>query len=335
MSNNPKMFYWLKLREDFFISNPYVKKLMKMDQGDSLVLLYLRLLTYSLKNNCVIHYQGIEESLAEEIAFMLDADPEVAKTLVDFLIKYKLLTDLDNNDYLLVEAVEATGKETENAQMNRVRRQKEKTASSENDQINSEGNIVTSEGNAETIEGNIVTFEGNKNNDEGNIVTSEGNKNENCYTEKRREEKRREEYREEYMGESAAEEQHLHPLIKKFIDTYHNKCPSLPKVYKVTDKRKRAIRKMLSVYSLETFEKAFEIAEKSAFLRGECNRPGHESFKADLDFFLDDKKLVSTIEGKYSDNYIKPKGKPEMEASGTDYEAFAAMEENLQLGKAY
>ena len=33
---------------------------------------------------------------------------------------------------------------------------------------------------------------------------------------------------------------------KKFIDTYHNKCPSLPKVYKVTDKRKRAIRFLLN-----------------------------------------------------------------------------------------
>ena len=74
MANNPKMFYWLKLREDFFISNPYVKKLMKMDQGDSLVLLYLRLLTYSLKNNCVIHYQGIEESLAEKNTVVANTD---------------------------------------------------------------------------------------------------------------------------------------------------------------------------------------------------------------------------------------------------------------------
>jgi predicted phage replisome organizer len=332
MANNPKMFYWLRLREDFFISNPYVKKLLKMEHGDSLALLYLRIQTYSLKNNCIIHYQGIEETLAEEIAFIVDADPEIAKTLVDFLLKYKLLTDLGNNDYLLTEAVDATGKETENAQMNRNRREKEKTESAGGNKNNDEGNIVTSEGNTETIEGNIVTFEGNKNNDEGNIVTSEGNKTEKCYTEKRREEKRIEKSIEEYIGESAAKEQHLHPLEQKLIDLYHEKCPSLPKVYKMTDPRRRAIKAMFKKYSLETFGRAYDIAERSSFLKGECNGKGHEKWRASFDFFLKEQNLVATLEGQYSGNGSGAKV-PIMD-SGTDYSELEALEESYNMGKA-
>ena len=342
MANNPKMFFWLKLREDFFLTNPYVKKLMRMEHGDSLVLLYLRLQTFSLKNNCVIHYEGIEPTLAEEIAFILDADPDLTKTLVDYLIRYKLLIDMGDDDYLLTEAIDATGKETENAQMNRERRKREKEEASE-DATGEESEIRVTEGNTEVTKNNNVNTEVT----EGNIVTfgvTEGN-----FVTQRREEKIREDKsiinthtskndeNENPNPDPAEQAQRVHPLEQKLIDLYHEKCPSLPKVLKITDQRRRRIRKMFKKYTLTDFAKAFEIAEKSAFLRGECPSPGHESFKADFDFFLDERKLISTLEGKYSGSGSgggSGGGRHHMMESDTDYGALEAMLEEEQLQKA-
>ena len=36
-----KRFYWLKLKEDFFTKNLYVKKLRRMERGTELAFLYL------------------------------------------------------------------------------------------------------------------------------------------------------------------------------------------------------------------------------------------------------------------------------------------------------
>ena len=46
-------------------------------------------------------------------------------------------------------------------------------------------------------------------------------------------------------------------------------------------------------------KKAFEKAQSSAFLRGECNGSGHESWKADFDFIIKPKNFIRIIEGVY------------------------------------
>ena len=106
-----------------------------------------------------------------------------------------------------------------------------------------------------------------------------------------------------------------HINYKQIVDLYHEYCPSLPKVAKLTDQRKKAIKKILKKYTVDELINAFEIAEQSSFLRGECNSPGHESFKGDFDFILRENRLVSILEGKYSNNknIQKPKSAQEME----------------------
>lgn len=106
-----------------------------------------------------------------------------------------------------------------------------------------------------------------------------------------------------------------HINYNHIVDLYHEHCPSLTKVEKLTDKRKKEIKKILKKYSEADLVRAFDIAEQSSFLRGECNSPGHESFKGHFDFFFREDKLVSILEGKYSDNKNthKPKQTQEME----------------------
>ncbi len=70
-----------------------------------------------------------------------------------------------------------------------------------------------------------------------------------------------------------------------------------------TDKRERALRKALPVYGgIEGWKAALARAERSAFLTGK-SKPGngHEAWKPSLDFFLQEKSMVTLLEGGYDD----------------------------------
>lgn len=50
-----KRYYWLKLKEDFF-DEKYIKALRKLPQGDSQVIVYLKMQLKSLKTEGIINY---------------------------------------------------------------------------------------------------------------------------------------------------------------------------------------------------------------------------------------------------------------------------------------
>lgn len=82
------------------------------------------------------------------------------------------------------------------------------------------------------------------------------------------------------------------------VKLYHSCCPSLPKVLKLTDKRKSKIRVRFEEmkYSYETMQALFEKSEASYFLRGDNNR----GWKADFDWlFINSTNWVKVLEGKY------------------------------------
>lgn len=83
----------------------------------------------------------------------------------------------------------------------------------------------------------------------------------------------------------------------KIIDLYHTHCPKLPRVVKVTDKRKRAIgaRWKDDADNLEYWEAYFKHAAKSKFLHGNNDR----GWKADIDFLITERAMVGMQEGKY------------------------------------
>ena len=83
--------------------------------------------------------------------------------------------------------------------------------------------------------------------------------------------------------------------IEWFLANYHDICSSLPKVMKLTEKRKKGIRKLLKTYSKEDIIACFENAENSDFLIGKNDR----RWKADIDFILREDKFVAILEGKY------------------------------------
>lgn len=79
-------------------------------------------------------------------------------------------------------------------------------------------------------------------------------------------------------------------------ELYNSVCRSYPRLVKISDKRKKAIRARLRTgYTLEDFQTLFEKAEASDFLKGKNDR----DWNADFDWLICDGNMAKTLEGKY------------------------------------
>ena len=90
------------------------------------------------------------------------------------------------------------------------------------------------------------------------------------------------------------------------ISAFNEICVSLPKVQKLTDARKKAIKSVLPILVLDlndnavqAFEGVFRIVEASDFL---CRRNTKTSFRASFDWIMNKRNIVKIIEGNYSDS---------------------------------
>lgn len=117
-----KKYYWLKLKDDFFTLKE-IKKLRKIAGGDTYTIIYLKLQLLSLKNEGKILFEGIEDTFAEEIALILDEDPENVKMTLLFLQKVGLMEEVTDVEFLLPQAVQSIGCESSVAE--RVRKHRE------------------------------------------------------------------------------------------------------------------------------------------------------------------------------------------------------------------
>ena len=88
------------------------------------------------------------------------------------------------------------------------------------------------------------------------------------------------------------------------IDLYHEKCPSLPTVKKLSEERKKSIKARLRTYSMDDLKLLFEKAEASDFLKGNNNR----NWSADFDWLLKDSNIPKVLEGKYDNKREKESG---------------------------
>ena len=90
---------------------------------------------------------------------------------------------------------------------------------------------------------------------------------------------------------------------KAVVDSYNSLCKSFPKVTKLSERRRKAIKARLKEYSLAELEKAFTLAEESEFLKGANNR----NWMASFDWIISDSNLPKVLEGKYA-NRASPNG---------------------------
>lgn len=82
------------------------------------------------------------------------------------------------------------------------------------------------------------------------------------------------------------------------VEIYNETCTNLPKVSKITDKRKNNIRKFLKEFTIDDFSRICNIANTVPFLIGKNER----GWKADFDFLVKPDKATAILEGKYGNS---------------------------------
>lgn len=84
---------------------------------------------------------------------------------------------------------------------------------------------------------------------------------------------------------------------QKIIDLYHETLPKLPKVAKLSEKRKRAIRARWKddADNLDYWREYFKHAASSKFIHGQNDR----GWVADIDFMIREDVMIKMQEGKY------------------------------------
>lgn len=178
MADQNKRYFWLKLKEDFFIDRP-MRKLRKIAGGDTYTIIYIKLMLLSLRDNGRLYFENVEETFAEELALELEEKPDDVKVTIAYLKRMDLLEEISGSELFLTQMPESVGSETEKAALMRKMRTRRKAA----EQIEARDQATT-----ELMRfGNNVTellpdrYQGNR---PGNNVTDMLPTVTKCYTEK-------------------------------------------------------------------------------------------------------------------------------------------------------
>lgn len=121
-----KKYYWLKLKDDFF-SDPKIKKLRKIAGGDTYTIILQKIMLLSIRDGGVIKFQGIEKTLQEELALILDEDVSNVEIALSFMNSTGLIEPLSDKEFLLPSVPTLIGAEGDSAE--RMRKLREKKSS--------------------------------------------------------------------------------------------------------------------------------------------------------------------------------------------------------------
>lgn len=112
-----------------------------------------------------------------------------------------------------------------------------------------------------------------------------------------------------------AQEKRETPDYQRIMEMYNTTCRSYPRLTRLSEDRRKAIRARLTEYSMEDFQRLFDKAEKSSFLRGQNDR----NWTANFDWLIRDRNMARVLDGNY-DNGKGPGGaqKPKYGGSRLD-----------------
>ena len=114
-------------------------------------------------------------------------------------------------------------------------------------------------------------------------------------------EEEKEEEKEKEKEEEKEEEKDSLSGEKEILESFNRLCPSLPKVNKLTKRRRGAIKKALRDWSAQELCHAFELVSGSSFLCGEKG-----GWQADFDWIMQPDNLLRIMEGSYADPVPQP-----------------------------
>lgn len=284
-----KKYYWLKLKENFF-TDKTIKKLRKIAGGDTYTIIYLKLLLKATETDGKLYFDGVEDTFADEIALDIDEDSENVKVTLMYLIKNRLLVEISDYEMELTRINEMIGSETNKAELMRKKRARDKQLHEQ--EVTMLPDVTKKVTMLPDVTKTLPYIEIEKDIDK---------ELEKDIEKKKREKKKTMDSKESPSSSSSKQ-------VDEFISLYHDVCKSLPKVRILTDKRKKAIKTLLSKISLEEIKEAFEIIEKTPFLKGDNDR----GWKPNIEFLVKHDNIVKILEGFY-DSSIQPDNQPQQQ----------------------
>lgn len=262
---------WIKITVDMF-DNRKIKHLRRLPDGDSIVLIWVMLLTMAGRCN-----SGGMIFLTENIPYtpkMLANELNFEESTVQLALQALEqlgMVSTASNGFLLVDGWEEhqnTDRLAEIREYNRLAKQKsrakQKALQPPSENVNDKSmtnqcSHATEEEREEEKEIDIDIRDKGKE----NVPDS---------------------------GESA-------PSAQQIMDLYNSICKSFPSVRSLSEARRKAIKARLKTYTLDDFRKAFENAEASSFLKGSNDR----NWAANFDWLIADKNMAKVLDGNYAD----------------------------------
>lgn len=116
-----KRYYWLKLPKDFF-EDKTIKRLRQIAGGDTYTIIYLKMLLKSMEDDGKLFYEGIEDTICDEIALDINENADDVQVTISYLEKKGLLVVTDS-EVELTRLTEMVG--SESAVTERVRKHRE------------------------------------------------------------------------------------------------------------------------------------------------------------------------------------------------------------------
>lgn len=116
-----KRYYWLKLPKDFF-EDKAIKRLRQIAGGDTYTIIYLKMLLKSMEDDGKLFYEGVEDTICDEIALDINESADDVQVTISYLEKKGLLVVTDS-EVELTRLTEMVG--SESAVTERVRKHRE------------------------------------------------------------------------------------------------------------------------------------------------------------------------------------------------------------------
>lgn len=122
-----KRYYWLKLPKSYF-SHLEQKKMRKHEHGKDMQIVYLRMMLLGIDKGGYIYYQGVYDSLEEELAEEFDESVEIIRETLEYLKENNMISIDENSDCFVPESLNLTGSECSSAERMRKKRQRDKAS---------------------------------------------------------------------------------------------------------------------------------------------------------------------------------------------------------------
>ena len=265
--NSSKTYFWIKLKNDFF-DLPTIDWLADQPNGYAYIVLYQKLCLLTANNGGELTRKVGEMIVpynVKKIAEITRFDFDTVAIAMELYKTLGLIYEQNDGVLQLTGIEDMVGSESKWAEKKRAQRQKK------------------------------ATLEGQK---EDNVPLLSGDNVRQEIRDKSLE--IRDKSIESEIDASPAASSVPRVPYEKIGEMYNQICKSFPRCTSLSDARKKAIKaRFASGYTIEDFQREFEKAEASSFLKGQNNR----NWMASFDWLLKDSNMAKVLDGNYDDHH--------------------------------